>query len=129
MNTDAHILLQKDKDGIATITLNRPEKYNAFTKDMIIRWGDILEDCESDPEVKVVVLTGAGKAFCAGGDIGAQKDRANNDSLERKDFLFRHVHKIALTMERMDKPSAMSLRISARFSEVSLFMSLFPIGL
>ena len=114
MNTDAHILLQKDKDGIATITLNRPEKYNAFTKDMIIRWGDILEDCESDPEVKVVVLTGAGKAFCAGGDIGAQKDRANNDSLERKDFLFRHVHKIALTMERMDKPTIAAINGAAR---------------
>ncbi len=102
MNADSTILFNKDSHGVATITLNRPDKYNAFTKDMIIRWGSLLDQCESDPEIKVIVLTGAGKAFCSGGDISAQKDRANNDSLERKDFLLRHVHKIAFTMERMD---------------------------
>jgi len=114
MDTESHILLTKDEHGIATITLNRPEKYNAFTKDMIIRWAGMLEQCESDPAVKIVVLTGAGKAFCSGGDISAQKERANNDSLERKDFLFRHVHKIALTMERMDKPTIAAINGAAR---------------
>jgi enoyl-CoA hydratase/carnithine racemase len=64
--------------------------------------------------VKVVILTGAGKAFCSGGDISAQKDRANNDSLERKDFLWRHVHKIAFIMERMDKPTIAAINGAAR---------------
>lgn len=114
MSTDTHLLFTRDDQGIATITLNRPEKYNAFTKDMIIRWGAILEQCEEDPAIKVLVLTGAGKAFCSGGDISAQKDRANNDSLERKDFLFRHVHKIALIMERMDKPTIAAINGTAR---------------
>ena len=114
MSDDSTLMFSQDDDGIATLTLNRPDKYNAFTKDMIIRWGCLLEQCEADPKVKVVVLTGAGKAFCSGGDISAQKDRANNDSLERKDFLFRHVHKIALIMERMDKPTIAAVNGAAR---------------
>jgi enoyl-CoA hydratase/carnithine racemase len=114
VNADSTILFNKDSHGVATITLNRPDKYNAFTKEMIIRWGGLLDQCESDPEIKVIVLTGAGKAFCSGGDISAQKDRANNDSLERKDFLFRHVHKIAFTMERMDKPTIAAINGAAR---------------
>jgi enoyl-CoA hydratase/carnithine racemase len=114
MSTESLILFDTDDHGVATITLNRPEKYNAFTKDMIDRWGGILEKCETDPKVKVVVLTGAGKAFCTGGDISAQKDRANNDSLERKDFLWRHVHKIAFVMERMDKPTIAAINGAAR---------------
>jgi enoyl-CoA hydratase/carnithine racemase len=114
MTAESLILLATDDHGVATLTLNRPEKYNAFTKDMILRWGKLLEQCEEDPAIKVLVLTGAGKAFCTGGDIGAQKDRANNDSLERKDFLFRHVHKIALIMERMDKPTFAAINGAAR---------------
>ncbi|HET7160509.1 MAG TPA: enoyl-CoA hydratase/isomerase family protein, partial [Burkholderiales bacterium] len=114
MIAESLILLDTDDHGVATLTLNRPEKYNAFTKDMILRWGKLLEQCEEDPAIKVLVLTGAGKAFCTGGDIGAQKDRANNDSLERKDFLFRHVHKIALIMERMDKPTIAAINGAAR---------------
>jgi len=114
MAADNLILFEVDEHGIATITLNRPEKYNAFTKDMIVQWGSMLERCETDPAIKVVVLTGAGKAFCSGGDIGAQKDRANNDSLERKDFLYRHVHKIAFIMERMDKPTMAAINGAAR---------------
>jgi enoyl-CoA hydratase/carnithine racemase len=114
MAADTLILFDVDEHGIATITLNRPEKYNAFTKEMIQRWGTLLDRCESDPAIKLVVLTGAGKAFCSGGDIGAQKDRANNDSLERKDFLWRHVHKIAFVMERMDKPTIAAINGAAR---------------
>jgi enoyl-CoA hydratase/carnithine racemase len=114
MSADELILFDTDEHGIATITLNRPEKYNAFTKDMINRWADLLGQCESDAAIKVIVLTGAGKAFCSGGDIGAQKDRANNDALERKDFLWRHVHKIAFIMEHMDKPTIAAINGPAR---------------
>ncbi|HYC49252.1 MAG TPA: enoyl-CoA hydratase-related protein [Burkholderiales bacterium] len=114
MTDESLVLFDVDEHGVATITLNRPEKYNAFTKDMIIRWGTLLEQCESDPKIRVVVLTGAGKAFCSGGDIGAQKERAKNDALERKDFLWRHVHKIAFVMERMDKPTIAAINGAAR---------------
>lgn len=114
MAEQALVLFDKDRDGIATLTLNRPEKYNAFTKDMIVLWARLLAACEEDPQVKVIVLTGAGKGFCSGGDIGVQKERAKNDALERKDFLFRYVHKIARTMHALDKPVIAAINGAAR---------------
>src|SRR5688572_21555690 len=65
-------------DSIATITLNRPDKLNAFTGTMREDLLDALRACEHDADVRVVVITGAGRAFCAGGDVefmsGLQKD-------------------------------------------------------
>ena len=64
--------------GVATITLNRPDKLNAFTGTMREDLTAALRMCESEPSVRVVVITGAGRAFCAGGDVefmsGLQKD-------------------------------------------------------
>lgn len=57
------------QDSIATITLNRPDKLNAFTGTMREDLLAALVACESDPAVRVVVITGAGRAFCAGGDV------------------------------------------------------------
>ena len=114
MAEPALVLLSKDRDGIATLTLNRPQKYNAFTKDMVVLWARLLAECEEDAQVKVIVLTGAGKGFCSGGDIGVQKERAKNDALERKDFLFRYVHTIARTMHRLDKPVIAAINGAAR---------------
>ena len=56
-------------DGVATITLNRPEKLNAFTDEMLEDWLAALEDCRTNPEVRVIVMTGTGRAFTTGGDI------------------------------------------------------------
>lgn len=114
MSAESLVLFDVDDLGVGTLTLNRPDKYNAFTKDMIIRWHQILADAAENPKVKVIILTANGKAFCSGGDINAQKDRANNDSLERKDFLWRHVHKIAFVMEQMDKPTIAAINGTAR---------------
>lgn len=59
-----------DRDGpVAVITLNRPEKLNAWTADMRERLIDLLREAGDDPEVGAVVLTGAGRAFCAGQDL------------------------------------------------------------
>lgn len=55
--------------SVATITLNRPDKLNAFTGTMREDLLAALRDCENDSEVRVVVMTGAGRAFCAGGDV------------------------------------------------------------
>lgn len=57
------------QDGVATITLNRPEKLNAFTGTMREDLLEALRTCERDESVRVVVLTGAGRAFCSGGDV------------------------------------------------------------
>ena len=61
------VLLDK-KDNIATITLNRPEKLNAFGGGMRQEIAEIVDNVCTDQDVRVIVITGAGKAFCAGGD-------------------------------------------------------------
>ena len=60
------------KERVATITLNRPERMNAWTNEMATELSDALEACNTNDEVRAIVLTGAGKAFCAGADLGGR---------------------------------------------------------
>ncbi len=62
-------------DGVATITLNRPDALNAFTPPMLERLAAAVTEADVDPEVQVIVLTGAGRAFSAGVDLKALGDR------------------------------------------------------
>jgi enoyl-CoA hydratase/carnithine racemase len=89
--------------GIATIRLNRPERRNAFTLDMVDQWAAVLGEAEADPEVRVVVLTGAGDAFCAGVDLDKFADRERTP-LAEKDLLAKRVHKVAYAAEALSKP-------------------------
>ena len=66
----SHVLFEK-RDGVAYVTLNRPEKRNAFSPEMIVRLVEVWADIAADPAVRVVLLTGAGtQAFSSGGDLG-----------------------------------------------------------
>jgi methylglutaconyl-CoA hydratase len=65
----ATILLTIDPRGVATVMLNRPEKHNAFNADLIASLHDALTQLDANPVVRVVVITGAGVSFCAGGDL------------------------------------------------------------
>jgi enoyl-CoA hydratase/carnithine racemase len=96
-------LLYEVKDRIATITLNRPDKMNAFTGPMIDGWARALGEAQSDPEVNVVVVTGAGKAFCAGGDVGRMGE-GEPTPLEHKNQLWENIHRVPRALEAMDKP-------------------------
>ena len=62
------------KDLVATITLNRPERMNAWNAQMAAELPDALRECQSRDDVRAVVLTGAGRAFCAGADLGGGGD-------------------------------------------------------
>ena len=78
-------LLYKVEDGIATITLNRPDRMNAFTGRMMVDVIAAFDKTDADDAVKVVVVTGAGRAFCAGADLGgggATFDRTHPQALE-----------------------------------------------
>src|SRR5437868_13344584 len=68
------------KDGILTITLNRPDKLNAFTGKMLSELLDAMDRSERDDDVRAVVFTGAGRGFCAGADLsgGANSFNAEN---------------------------------------------------
>lgn len=67
---DADVLFELD-DGVAVVTLNRPDVLNAFSGEMGRRLGDAYRRCDADDAVRAVVVTGAGKAFCAGADMSA----------------------------------------------------------
>ena len=67
------ILIEKRASGVALATLNRPEKLNAINARMHTELSTLTLDAEDDPDVKVLLVTGAGRAFCAGGDFGARR--------------------------------------------------------
>jgi enoyl-CoA hydratase/carnithine racemase len=96
-------LLYEVKDKIATITLNRPDKLNAFTGGMLDGWVKGLETAQADPNVNVVIVTGSGRAFCSGGDVGRMGD-AVPTALDHKNGLWEGVHRIPRQLEAMDKP-------------------------
>jgi enoyl-CoA hydratase/carnithine racemase len=73
MMTDLIIL--DAEDGVATLTLNRPDKRNAMSDEMRTRFIEALESVAADTGIRALVITGAGKAFCAGGDIAGMERR------------------------------------------------------
>ncbi|MEM7536993.1 MAG: enoyl-CoA hydratase-related protein [Chloroflexota bacterium] len=97
-------LLLTVEDYIATITLNRPDRRNAFTEEMIRLWVAALEECRDSDDVKVIVITGAGKAFCSGGDIQEMIDRLDDAGAPAQKSFLEGVHGVALTLDRLDKP-------------------------
>jgi enoyl-CoA hydratase/carnithine racemase len=99
----AEELLYEVKDRVATLTLNRPDKLNAFTGPMIERWAWALNEAQRDPDVNVVVVTGAGRAFCSGGDV-ARMGQGEPTPLDHKNTLWEHIHRVPKALEQMDKP-------------------------
>src|SRR5258708_21970048 len=91
-------------DRIATVTLDRPERMNAFTFEMIDAWAAALVECRRNDAARVVIVTGAGKAFCSGGDIVAMEERLNSPPAQRKNELFNRIQRIPLALEDLDKP-------------------------
>src|SRR5689334_19200382 len=63
-------ILYEVTDAVALVTLNRPEKLNAMTAQMGAEMGDAMAEADGDDAVRAVVVTGAGKGFCAGADLG-----------------------------------------------------------
>lgn len=99
-------------DGIGTIRLNRPHRKNAFTFEMIDEWAGIIQRVRTDDAVRVVVLTGAGDAFCSGVDLESfsPSDGSRPSVLERREALSERIHRIALALEDLDKPVIAAIR-------------------
>lgn len=95
-------MLFEIEDKIATLTLNRPETRNAFSDEMLTIWADALRECQMRDDVSVVILTGNGKAFCAGGDLSTmgKQEPANN----LKHYLQTKVHPVARAVDQLQKP-------------------------
>lgn len=79
------ITITTDARGVATLTLNRPERHNAMSAQMIAELQAAAEALGADPAVRAVVLTGAGASFCAGGDLGWMQAQMAADAATRAD--------------------------------------------
>jgi methylglutaconyl-CoA hydratase len=77
------LTLEVDARGVATCTLNRPEKRNAMTERMLAEFIDMAGRMSADPDVRAVILTGAGNFFCAGGDLSWMKQQIEADRATR----------------------------------------------
>ena len=132
------------RDGVGTITLNRPDSYNAANEQLTTELQDALEMATEDDAVRVVVLTGAGKAFCSGQDLKDAPSGGGKRSL--RDSLERRYNPIIRAMQSMPKPiiagingvaagAGLSLALaadvrimsaSARFVEAFIAIALIP---
>ncbi|UVF20898.1 enoyl-CoA hydratase [Microvirga terrae] len=77
------VLLREDRDGVATLTLNRPAQFNALSEEMLAALQAALDDLKEDEAVRCVVLAAAGKAFCAGHDLKQMRANPRQDYYER----------------------------------------------
>lgn len=96
-----HILTDQT-EGVLTLTLNRPDVLNAFNDKMAEEAQDALKKAERDPAVRCLVLTGAGKGFCAGQDVGALRSRG--DSVSFRAHLLHTFNPIVAKLRAIEKP-------------------------
>lgn len=103
-------IILKKEDGVATLTLNRPERLNAANRQMFMELRTALEEVSKDEGVRVLVLTGAGRAFCSGADIKDEagggeallSDRSGTETLE---FIREYPQKVTLALFHLNKPA------------------------
>jgi enoyl-CoA hydratase/carnithine racemase len=98
-----HILVS-ESEGIVTITLNRPEKLNAFIGHMRRDLAEALEQAGSERAVRVVIITGAGRAFCAGGDVEFMSELMDRHDSEEFGRILGAGRRVILAIRKMTKP-------------------------
>lgn len=113
------VLARVDADGTATVTLNRPELHNAFDPEMVDALTATLARLDGDDAVRAVVLTGAGRSFCAGADIDHMK-RTAGYSREQNLESARATALMLSTLARLGKPTIACVRGAARGGGVGL---------
>ena len=94
-------LLQTIENGVCTLTLNRPEVFNSFNQEMAFALQNALDFCEQSDEVRAIVITGVGKAFCAGQDLAEAMDP---NGPELKSIVRDHYNPIIQRIRTIEKP-------------------------
>lgn len=89
------------ENGLARITLNRPDMLNSFNKSMAMAVQDALDDCAADPTVRCIVITGEGRAFCAGQDL---QEAIAADGPTLQNIVKEHYNPIVLKIRKIEKP-------------------------
>jgi 2-(1,2-epoxy-1,2-dihydrophenyl)acetyl-CoA isomerase len=118
-------LLESASDGVALLTLNRPERLNALSPGMVGRLHDALVRLSGDPAVGAIVLTGAGRAFCAGGDVKAMGEplEPSDDLLEEMARSLRARMEVSRLLHEIPKPTLAMIRGPAAGAGLSLALA------
>ncbi|MEE9317346.1 MAG: enoyl-CoA hydratase-related protein, partial [Rhodospirillales bacterium] len=95
------ILLRQDEGGIATLTLNRPDKFNALSTELMGRIQGELDSLVDDKSIRVVVIAGNGKAFCAGHDLKEMNDDPGQEAIEA---LFDQCSRMMVSLTKIPQP-------------------------
>jgi enoyl-CoA hydratase/carnithine racemase len=98
------LVLYRSTGRVAVLTLNRPDKLNAFNSAMLDQWVEGLQRAQADGEVRAIVVTGAGKGFCSGGDVDEMGTADANTPLRIKQRLRDGVQRIPRLLASIDKP-------------------------
>ena len=98
------VILEGKHDGIATLVMNRPDRLNALNNELAVAINDALGRLAEDTSVNVVVITGAGRAFCAGGDLSAMGKSRQAGKMQELEPLLRAGMQMVLKMRTMPQP-------------------------
>lgn len=95
------LLLREANDGVATLTMNRPDQFNALSEELLAEFQQALDAIAADPAIRVVVIAGAGKAFCAGHDLKQMRANQGKETMQR---LFRQCGRLMTTITGVPQP-------------------------
>ena len=96
------MIIKNITNNVATLTLNRPEVFNSFNREMALLLQSELDECENNPEVRAIVITGSGKAFCAGQDLKEVTSPELNPGFKK--ILEEHYNPIISRIRNIEKP-------------------------
>ncbi len=99
--TEEPLLLRSDTDGVTTLTLNQPKKFNVLSREMMTEIQSALEQIAEDTSVRVLILAGKGKAFCAGHDLKQMMADSDEPAMRA---LFQQCSKMMVTLTKMPQP-------------------------
>lgn len=116
-------LLSKTKDGVLVLTMNRPDAMNALTPTMMQAQLDALSAAAADPEIGCVVITGAGRAFCAGGDVKSMASGKRAGTLEERAQDLRRRMEVSRLLHEMPKPTIAMLNGVAAGAGLSIALA------
>jgi 2-(1,2-epoxy-1,2-dihydrophenyl)acetyl-CoA isomerase len=116
-------LLSETKEGVLTLTLNRPEVLNSLTMAMMSGLTKSLKAAEKDKAIRCVILTAAGRAFCAGADLGDLRKRQAQKAFSLGDELRDHFNPLILQIRKMEKPVVGAINGLAAGAGASLILS------
>ena len=124
--TDYKQILFAHEDRVATITLNRPEKLNAYSEVMVHEILRALADARDDNEIRAVIITGTGRGFCSGGDISRDfqyPGRYRGHALESMLEMRENMDQLVTFLQRFDKPTIAAVNGAAVAGGLTLALS------